>query len=406
MKQGMLLCCASLMALIIGCSSQPALVGTSQQSNVNLSWKSDFWNWDSSDYVKSGYLSTVIVYMSNDTNSVQYVALCENNYYRLPQLASNEAYEFSIPNGHFQICSYDKNIKLKKRINLDIEQFKNYFVKVTNNGLMLDQGVPSDSKLVGKGVVVSDQDLSPIIEQKFGNYNFKDDPDNLIFFMINYKTPPIIKINGSNVEAKVNENYFVITPVEGVNRIEIFITGFDNQTKYKLISHYRKTRSDFYKEQQAAQDAEQKRQIELWHRLQAEAEKKKQEAERIAIEGDGSPDDLKCKSYGLKPQDKAYPECRMRLDTIRQEIAHNQRQLDDLKALKAAQDQFDAKQRREIESKCAFVKAQEYARPNLGGFIESMNRANSAYDNCMNGVPQLNTTCTQDGFGSVNCVSR
>jgi hypothetical protein len=58
------------------------------------------------------------------------------------------------------------------------------------------------------------------------------------------------------------------------------------------------------------------------------------------------------------------------------------------------------------ESKCAFVKSQEYLRPALGGFFESMNRANSAYDNCMAGVPQINTSCTKDGFGNVNCTSR
>jgi len=58
------------------------------------------------------------------------------------------------------------------------------------------------------------------------------------------------------------------------------------------------------------------------------------------------------------------------------------------------------------QSQCRFIQAQEYARPSLGGFFESMNRANSAYDNCMAGIPQINSTCTKDALGNINCTSR
>ena len=79
-------------------------------------------------------------------------------------------------------------------------------------------------------------------------------------------------------------------------------------------------------------------------------------------------------------------------------VQPTQRQYDEVEAQNALV--------RNRESKCLFVKSQEYLRPALGGFFESMNRANSAYENCMAGVPQINTTCTKDAFGNISCTSR
>jgi len=52
----------------------------------------------------------------------------------------------------------------------------------------------------------------------------------------------------------------------------------------------------------------------------------KKEEERIAREGDLSPDDLLCKKYGLKPQTNGYAECRMRLDFAKAESIKQQQQ--------------------------------------------------------------------------------
>lgn len=61
-------------------------------------------------------------------------------------------------------------------------------------------------------------------------------------------------------------------------------------------------------------------------RLNREALEKKAEEERIAREGDGSPEDLLCKRYGLKPQTSGYGECRMRLDFAKAESQRQQAQ--------------------------------------------------------------------------------
>ncbi len=164
-------------------------------------------------------------------------------------------------------------------------------------------------------------------------------------------------------------------------------------------------------------DAELKKQLQV----DKEANSKKAEEARIAHEGDGSPDDLTCKKYGLKPQTQGYSECRMRLDLTRQNTLleqtkaaaaskANAQALDDAKRAEL-QRRYEEVERQNAmianrQSQCRFIQSAEYAKPALGGFLESMSRANSAYDNCMAGVPQINTTCSKDAFGNIACTSR
>ena len=61
-------------------------------------------------------------------------------------------------------------------------------------------------------------------------------------------------------------------------------------------------------------------------RIEREEFARKAEEERIAREGDGSPDDLLCKKYGLKPQSSGYAECRMRIDLAKTESKRQQEQ--------------------------------------------------------------------------------
>ena len=58
------------------------------------------------------------------------------------------------------------------------------------------------------------------------------------------------------------------------------------------------------------------------------------------------------------------------------------------------------------ESQCQFVRSQEYFKPVAGGFIQSMQNAESAFNNCMAGIPRITTNCSRDAFGQVNCVSQ
>jgi hypothetical protein len=68
----------------------------------------------------------------------------------------------------------------------------------------------------------------------------------------------------------------------------------------------------------------------------ATEERKRIETERIAREGDGSPDDLNCKKFGFQPQALGYGECRLKLDLARKQFDAQQ------KDFEASQRQFQA----------------------------------------------------------------
>lgn len=125
----------------------------------------------------------------------------------------------------------------------------------------------------------------------------------------------------------------------------------------------------------------------------------------------------KCESYGLNFGTGDFAQCMLLQE--RQSNEADQVEAINLQNTKAIEDankaelqrRFDDEQKRiaEVknrESKCMFVKAQEYARPVLGGFFQSMQNANNAYDNCMAGIPQINTTCNRDALGTISCTSR
>jgi hypothetical protein len=67
------------------------------------------------------------------------------------------------------------------------------------------------------------------------------------------------------------------------------------------------------------------------------AEKKKQmeevarKTQKAAIEGDGSGDDLTCKSFGFKPQTSGYSDCRLKLEVASRQAAQQQAQYDEQK---------------------------------------------------------------------------
>lgn len=279
-------------------------------------------------------------------------------------------------------------------------------------------------------------------------------------FLKNKFNEPQFFLNGKEIEvSSTTQNNYYPTVIlnEGANEIEVKIIGIDGFEITKKISAYVLTENELEQNKIAKQNAEKKRiederlalikkveeerisrlkkeEEERLNRIKYENELKARIAEqkRIEKEGDGTPDDLSCKKYGLKLGTQGYAECRMRLDLARQESQRenqrlitqeklNQEAIRKLNAdrerarerakqdeLQRQYDEIEAQNAivRNRESKCLFVKSQEYLRPALGGFFESMNRANSAYENCMAGVPQINTTCTKDGIGNISCTSR
>jgi hypothetical protein len=83
------------------------------------------------------------------------------------------------------------------------------------------------------------------------------------------------------------------------------VKGLDGIEVSKKYTYYVKTQKDIDAEKALALENERKKiEAEKLRKVQLEKEAlaKKLEEERIAREGDGSPDDLSCKKYGLKPQ--------------------------------------------------------------------------------------------------------
>lgn len=53
--------------------------------------------------------------------------------------------------------------------------------------------------------------------------------------------------------------------------------------------------------------------------------------QKIAVEGDGSPDDLTCKKFGFKPQTAGYSECRLKLEVASRQASQQQAQYEEQK---------------------------------------------------------------------------
>lgn len=141
------------------------------------------------------------------------------------------------------------------------------------------------------------------------------------------------------------------------------------------------------------------------------------EQKKQSIEPDPDKFRKKCESYGLQFGTGDYAQCmltqeRMAAGADREQVsASASAKARDDAAQAELQKRYDEEQRKNAEienrkSRCQFVKAQEYARPVLGGFLQSMQNANNAYENCMAGVPQVTTTCSRDGLGTITCNSR
>ena len=227
---------------------------------------------------------------------------------------------------------------------------------------------------------------------------------------------PIFKLNGKIVgyESKSNSNYKLMLKFDGgINEIAVEAIGADKELVVKKYTAFVKSEYEIAAEQFAAKEAEQKIIDEEKQRriqLEAVARAKKAEEARIVREGDGSPDDVSCKKYGLVPQTQGYAECRMRLDLSRKESQARSASIERAKD-EDLRNRNEAIERQNAitsnrESQCQFIKAQEYFRPATGGFFQSAQNAESAYQNCIAGIPQITTTCTRDAFGNVNCNSR
>lgn len=80
----------------------------------------------------------------------------------------------------------------------------------------------------------------------------------------------------------------------------------------------------------------------------------------------------KCDSYGYQRGTSNHANCVMKIDEAIEQAKASAKRAESLK--------------NDRDSQCQFVRAAEYARPVLGGFIGSLSRAEEAYSNCMRGT--------------------
>lgn len=123
----------------------------------------------------------------------------------------------------------------------------------------------------------------------------------------------------------------------------------------KTIGEYRKEFAE-RKRQVVISNREYAKQQELQKRQNEENLKKAQieeahRAKKIAIEGDGSSDDITCKRFGFKPQSSGYADCRLKLEVASRQATQQQSQYEEQKR------QYD-EQKRQHDAQLAEQKRQ------------------------------------------------
>ncbi len=384
--------------------------------------------------VSNGYVGTVSIFINPDVSEDSEITIIDKllkfgtrKKYYLGKGSFKKGYLLALFPGLYDINVSAKGGFFTKEINISSEfsvsggnkiqlTIDSKEIKLTNNEYQ-------ESDLL-RGSITSDGDVRSLIrsyirlQAKFDEnsrlakvYVHVTNAASLPEFKFNEKL--VKPINSKVTEWNTMEYNFDLPLVEGHSIFLATAYGINGEPNSDNATFYIKTIADLEKEK----IIKQKREDERNAKIEAEKRVRIAEEERIAREGDGSPDDLQCKKYGLKLQTQGYAECRMRLDLARRDQQREQqrdqqKQRDQFEQQRAFQQQQQQQQenadnmRKNRESQCRFAQAAEYAKPALGGFIESMQRANAAFDNCMNGIPTINTTCNKDVFGNINCTSR
>jgi hypothetical protein len=399
------------------------------QLNSSQEVLSDMMEWDSSSYFNKRIMGKLFVTVSGEFGSGAEVTVFDNNRdatrvdYVIGTIGANETYEITILKGNYSIAINTKSSFTKD----PVYHYAPFVVvggeEVTATAnlkeIKIESGSSPSKKIKKVGTLFFQLQVDARIKAnlKLTNNILTNRGPQVAFFTVSGTDgDPKFYLNKVQLypEIKNSKGYSVrlnLTP--GYNELLAHATGLDGKVISRKFTFHNETAEEIESRKLALIEIERKKAEEQKQKLIA----KKLEEERIAREGDGTPDDLSCKKYGLKVQTQGYAECRMRLDIMRKENqrtqginAANQRNAENARKAELQRRYEEVEQENAVianrKSRCRFVQSQEYLRPALGGFFESMNRANSAFDNCMAGIPQINTTCTKDAFGNINCTSR
>jgi hypothetical protein len=302
-------------------------------------------------------------------------------------------------------------------LDVKIESGTRTIVIAEKDGLVVQKDTGISILPTKRGSIFSTQEIISMMQARvvFQMGSYENNRLKVSVRVFNASGVPKFLTNGQNTSFDSSRNIiqngieysFGLILSEGKNNFSVEVNGLNGVLVSNGFEYYIKTAVELEQER----IAKQRQEFDRLARLEQDRRARLAEEERIAREGDGSPDDIQCKRYGLKPQTQGYAECRMRLDLSRKEAAqridNQNRQIAAQQELLRQQHQNAQNARQNRESQCRFVQSAEYLKPTTtGNFFESAIRANSAFENCMNGVPTINTTCTRDGFGNINCTSR
>ena len=381
---------------------------------------SDLRYWDTSKYFSAKFMGEVLIFTNEKMEQGITLRLVDknksDNKYFIGKFDLSRGYKIALMPGNYEIDVSDEPSLFKKgairKINIRIDGGRKINLNIVSDTISVVDETFEKPRNIEAGTIYFSREVENIVNPKIIIHSTSVTgavATVKVGELNRYKNPEFIfngeKISYTDVYNFMQRNFqytFELNLKDGPNKFEANIVNIDGKIESVKFEYYKKSAKE------VAQDVMKKQRQEEERIIKLENEKKAAiaERERIEREGDDSPDDKSCKRYGLKPQTQGYAECRMRLDLSRKEDQRQNKVLEQNRIQREQNELNAANANDALISKCQFVKASEYLKPTLGGFFESMQRANSAYENCMNGVPTINTTCSKDAFGNINCNSR
>jgi len=138
------------------------------------------------------------------------------------------------------------------------------------------------------------------------------------------------ELNKARKESKISVRCLNCTKLNMPRMLDYSNSLYSEFEFRKTVGEYR-TEIAERKKQDAISNREYAKRQELQSKQNEENLKKAQIeearlAKKIAIEGDGSSDDMTCKKFGFKPQASGYSECRLKLEIASRQAAQQQAQ--------------------------------------------------------------------------------
>jgi len=263
--------------------------------------------------------SNVHIYSTDLNVNIGYIGENEGYVFYLPE----NSYRFWLSTGTTKLVSEVFDIKGGETITYRWDKVGQKPIRVSsmpNEIKVLSKGSPYYSGQLDARLFQIGRERQPKFEYKYNeptNGNIK-----LTIKILSTNSIQIFQVNGIDKMELLDGGNYVVELFEkvkvGYNDFQIKIV---NKQGYEAVEYFNVR---VYSEKEKIELAENARLERL--KIEREALAKKLEEERIAKEGDGSPDDLLCKKYGLKPQTYGYAECRMRVDFAKAESKRQQQQ--------------------------------------------------------------------------------